>query len=202
MRNRAAFLAACREAAAAAAQGYIVTLGIKPTQPATGYGYIKTGKPVLTDSTVLKAEAFVEKPDAETAARYVAEGYLWNAGNFFFRADVMQEELRHFAPLVQAAAAEALAKARKDLDFLLLDKEAFSRAPKISIDYAVMEHTDKAAVVPADIGWSDVGTWAAVYELSEHDAPRQFGARQRHRARCVERPYPLGRASHHGGRRR
>ncbi len=170
VRNRAAFLAACREAAAAAAQGYIVTLGIKPTQPATGYGYIKTGKPVLTNSTVLKAEAFVEKPDAETAARYVAEGYLWNAGNFFFRADVMQEELRHFAPLVQAAAAEALAKARKDLDFLLLDKEAFSRAPKISIDYAVMEHTDKAAVVPADIGWSDVGTWAAVYELSEHDA--------------------------------
>ncbi|MDR3408142.1 MAG: mannose-1-phosphate guanylyltransferase/mannose-6-phosphate isomerase [Methylovirgula sp.] len=170
VRNRAAFLAACREAAAAAAQGYIVTLGIKPTQPATGYGYIKTGKPVLTDSTVLKAEAFVEKPDAETAARYVAEGYLWNAGNFFFRADVMQEELRQFAPLVQAAAAEALAKARKDLDFLLLDKEAFSRAPKISIDYAVMEHTDKAAVVPADIGWSDVGTWAAVYELSEHDA--------------------------------
>ncbi|MGP8233483.1 MAG: mannose-1-phosphate guanylyltransferase/mannose-6-phosphate isomerase [Methylovirgula sp.] len=170
VRDRAAFHAACREAAAAAAQGHIVTLGIKPTQPATGYGYIKTGKPVLAHSTVLEVEAFVEKPDAATAARYVTEGYLWNAGNFFFRADVMQEELRHFAPLVQAAAAEALAKARKDLDFLLLDKDAFSRAPKISIDYAVMEHTEKAAVVPADIGWSDVGTWAAVYELSEHDA--------------------------------
>jgi mannose-1-phosphate guanylyltransferase / mannose-6-phosphate isomerase len=170
VQNRPAFLAACRQAAAAAAQGYIVTLGIKPTQPATGYGYIKPGAPVLADSSVSKVEAFVEKPDAVTAARYVAEGYLWNAGNFFFRADVMQEELRHFAPLVQAAAAEAVAKARKDLDFLLLDKDAFSRAPKISIDYAVMEHTEKAAVVPADIGWSDVGTWAAVYELSEHDA--------------------------------
>ena len=115
---------------------------------------------------MLQAEAFVEKPDAETAARYVAEGYLWNAGNFFFRADVMQEELRQHAPLVLEAAAEALGKARKDLEFLLLDKDAFSRAPKISIDYAVMEHTDKAAVVPADIGWSDVGTWAAVDELS------------------------------------
>jgi mannose-1-phosphate guanylyltransferase / mannose-6-phosphate isomerase len=170
VQNRPAFLAACRQAAAAAAQGYIVTLGIKPTQPATGYGYIKPGAPVLAGSSVSKVAAFVEKPDATTAARYVAEGYLWNAGNFFFRADVMQEELRHFAPLVQAAAAEALAKARKDLDFLLLDKDAFSRAPKISIDYAVMEHTGKAAVVPADIGWSDVGTWAAVYELSEHDA--------------------------------
>ena len=170
VKNRAAFLDCCREAAAAAATGYIVTLGVKPTAPATGYGYIRTGKPVLADGTVLKAEAFVEKPDAETAARYVADGYLWNAGNFIFRADVMQAELRRHAPLVLDAAAEALAQARKDLEFLLLDKDAFSRAPKISIDYAVMEHTDKAAVVPADIGWSDVGTWAAVDELSPHDS--------------------------------
>jgi len=169
VKDRAAFLACCREAAAAAAAGYIVTLGVKPTGPATGYGYIKTGAPVLGDGTVLKAEAFVEKPDVETAARYVADGYLWNAGNFIFRADVMQAELRRCAPLVLDAAAEALAKARKDLEFLLLDKDAFSRAPKISIDYAVMEHTGKAAVVPADIGWSDVGTWSAVDELSPHD---------------------------------
>jgi mannose-1-phosphate guanylyltransferase / mannose-6-phosphate isomerase len=170
VKNRAGFVACCREAAIAAADGYIVTLGIKPTTPATGYGYIKTGAPVNPGASVLKVEAFVEKPSAEVAARYVADGYLWNAGNFIFRADVMQDELRRHAPLVQDAAAESLAKARKDLGFLLLDKDAFSRAPKISIDYAVMEHTAKAAVVRADIGWSDVGTWAAVDELSPHDS--------------------------------
>ena len=169
VRDRAAFVACCRAAAEAASAGYIVTLGIKPTGPATGYGYIKTGKPVLSNCIVLQAESFVEKPDGETANRYLDEGYLWNAGNFIFRADVMREELRRHAPLVSSAAAEALSKARKDLEFLILDKEAFSRAPKISIDYAVMEHTDKAAVVPSEVGWSDVGTWAAVDDLSPHD---------------------------------
>jgi mannose-1-phosphate guanylyltransferase / mannose-6-phosphate isomerase len=169
VKDRAAFIACCRAAAEAASSGYIVTLGIKPTGPATGYGYIKTGKPVLNNCVVLQAEAFVEKPDSETANRYLDEGYLWNAGNFIFRADVMRAELRRHAPLVSSAAAEALSKARKDLEFLILDKDAFSRAPKISIDYAVMEHTDKAAVVPSEVGWSDVGTWAAVDELSPHD---------------------------------
>ncbi len=123
-----------------------------------------------TTARFCKVEAFVEKPDAATAASYVADGNLWNAGNFFFRADVMQEELRRFEPLILEAAAEALEHASKDLGFLLLDKDAFARAPKKSIDYAVMEHTDKAAVVPADIGWSDVGTWAAVCELSQRDS--------------------------------
>ncbi len=170
LRDRGGFIASCREAAAAAAGGHIVTLGIKPKEPATGYGYIKTGKAVVDNGTVLKVEAFVEKPDAPTAAAYVAAGHLWNAGNFFFRADIMEEELRRFAPAILEAACDALAKARRDLDFLLLDKEAFARAPKISIDYAVMEHTQRAAVVPADIGWSDVGTWAAVCELSQRDA--------------------------------
>ncbi len=169
VRDRVGFVESCRQAAAAAAENYIVTLGIKPSEPATGYGYIKTGKAVIAAGTVLKAEAFVEKPDAETAARYVAENYLWNAGNFFFRADVMQGELRQHAPAMFEAAANAVLKARKDFEFLLLDKELLMQAPKKSIDYAVMELTDKAAVVPADIGWSDVGTWAAVYELSQRD---------------------------------
>jgi mannose-1-phosphate guanylyltransferase / mannose-6-phosphate isomerase len=169
IRDRAGFIAACRQAARAAASGHIVTLGIKPSEPATGYGYIEPGKSVLGSGDVLKVQAFVEKPDADVAARYVAEGYLWNAGNFFFRADVMREELRRFEPLMLEAAAESVAKAKKDLDFLLLDPEAFGRAPKKSIDYAVMEHTDRAAVVPADIGWSDVGTWAAVCDLSQRD---------------------------------
>ncbi len=169
VRNPDGFVDCCRQAAIAAARGFIVTFGVKPSEPATGYGYIRTGKAVVESGTVLKVEAFVEKPDAPTAASYVAAGHLWNAGNFVFRADVMQEELRRFEPSIDQAAAQALAKARNDLGFLLLDKDAFAKAPKISIDYAVMERTEKAAVVPADIGWSDVGTWAAVCELSRSD---------------------------------
>ena len=160
----------CRKAAEAASDGYIVTLGIKPTGPATGYGYIRPGAIVAAESGVAKVEAFVEKPDLATAETYIEQGYLWNSGNFFFRADVMREELRAFAPEIAEAAAQAFAKAKKDLGFLALDKEAFGRAPKTSIDYAVMERTTHAAVIPADIGWSDVGNWQAVWELSDRDA--------------------------------
>ena len=169
VRDVEAFRALCRAAGEAAAKGYIVTLGIKPTHPATGYGYIRPGALVVPESGVAKVEAFVEKPDLQTAERYIAEGYLWNSGNFFFRADVMRGELQAFAPEIAAAAAEAFAKAERDLGFLALDREAFGRAPKTSIDYAVMERTRHAAVIPADIGWSDVGNWQAVWELSERD---------------------------------
>src|SRR3984893_10725809 len=169
VRDRQGFVDLCKKAAEAAALGYIVTLGIKPDAPATAYGYIKTGKTVTPDGSALKVEAFVEKPDAAAAEQYVAGNYLWNSGNFFFRADVMQEELRNFEPNMASTAAEAVAKAKKDLKFLVLDAEAFARAPKKSIDYAVMERTSKAAVVPADIGWSDVGNWQAVWQLSERD---------------------------------
>jgi mannose-1-phosphate guanylyltransferase/mannose-6-phosphate isomerase len=169
VRDKEGFVALCKQAAEAAAQGFIVTLGIKPTEPATGFGYIKTGKPVTPESAVLKVEAFVEKPDAATAERYIAENYLWNSGNFFFRADVMQAEVRQFEPVMAEAAAAAVAKSRQDLNFTVLDAEAFAEAPQKSIDYAVMEHTSNAAVVPADVGWSDVGNWSAVWELSERD---------------------------------
>ena len=181
VRDKAGFVALCREAAAAAAEGFIVTLGIKPNHAAIGYGYIKPGAPVLSrhgaedgdgvsgEHQVMKLERFVEKPDRATAERYVSEGYLWNSGNFFFRASVMEEELRAFEPAMMEAAAEAVALARSDLDFTLLDAAAFGRATKKSIDYAVMEKTARAAVVPADIGWSDVGNWSAVWELSDRD---------------------------------
>ena len=169
VRDGAGFVALCKQAAIAAAEGFIVTLGVKPTEPATGYGYIKTGKPVFAGGGVLKVEGFVEKPDIATAERYVAGGYLWNSGNFFFRASAMQEELTNFEPQMMEAAAEAVDKAKSDLGFLVLDADAFGRAPKKSIDYAVMERTAKAAVIPADIGWSDVGTWSAVWGLSERD---------------------------------
>jgi len=164
------FVELCKQAAVAAAAGHIVTLGITPTEPATGYGYIRMGAPVADGSAVKKVAAFVEKPDADTAARYVADGYVWNSGNFIFRADVMMAEIEKFEPEMAQAARAAVADGKVDLGFLKLDEAAFSSAPKKSIDYAVMEKTDKAAVIPADIGWSDVGTWSAVWDMSERDA--------------------------------
>lgn len=167
VQNKDAFVALCLEAARATADGHIVTLGIKPDHAATGYGYIKPGASLGAE--VFKVDRFVEKPDQATAERYIADGYLWNSGNFFFRADVMEGELRRFEPEMMDAAADAVAHSRTDLDFTILDAESFRRATKKSIDYAVMERTDKAAVVPADVGWSDVGNWSAVWALSEKD---------------------------------
>jgi len=162
------FIAACRAAAGAVAAGRIVTFGIRPTEPATSYGYIRPGAK-LNGAAVMAVEAFVEKPDAATAARYVAEQYLWNSGNFMFRADVMLDEITRFEPAMAEAARGAVAQLTKDLDFLRLAAEPFARAPKKSIDYAVMERTSLAAVVPADMGWSDVGSWNAVWDNLAHD---------------------------------
>jgi mannose-1-phosphate guanylyltransferase / mannose-6-phosphate isomerase len=170
VRDRAGLVELCKKASQAAAEGYIVTLGVKPDSPATGYGYLRPGAPTHAGGEVLKLDAFVEKPDRETAQRYIEAGYFWNSGNFIFRADVMQAEIAHFEPAIFEAAEAAIEGSKSDLGFCVLDAEAFARAPKKSIDYAVMEKTDKAALIPADIGWSDVGTWRAVWELSERDA--------------------------------
>lgn len=169
VRDRPGLVQLCKKAGEAASEGYIVTLGIKPYNPATGYGYLRPGAPIAPGSEVLKLEAFVEKPDRETAQTYIDAGYYWNSGNFIFRADVMQSEIAQFEPAMAEAAEAAIEGAQRDLGFLVLDGEAFGRAPKKSIDYAVMEKTGKAALIPADIGWSDVGTWRAVWELSERD---------------------------------
>jgi mannose-1-phosphate guanylyltransferase / mannose-6-phosphate isomerase len=169
-RDGALFASLCQEAGLAAAGGSIVTFGITPDHPATGYGYIRAGAPIDAAGKVRKVEAFVEKPDAPTAQRFVDEGYLWNSGNFIFRADVMLGELGRFEPEMASAAAGAVERARADLGFLLLDAERFAKAPKKSIDYAVMERTDKAAVIAADVGWSDVGLWSTVWRLSQRDA--------------------------------
>ncbi len=166
----ALFVELCKLAAQAAAAGRIVTLGVTPTGPATGYGYIRRGDKLSGLGDVWQVGAFVEKPDEATAMRYVTEGYLWNSGNFIFRADVMRAELAHFEPVIADAAARAVAASKLDLQFRVLDKEALESAPRKSIDYAVMEHTRAAAVTPADIGWSDVGTWSSVLELSDKDA--------------------------------
>jgi mannose-1-phosphate guanylyltransferase/mannose-6-phosphate isomerase len=169
VRNPDAFARACLQAMAAAAGGRIVTFGIPPTFPATNYGYIRPGAK-LDGGSAFAVDAFVEKPDAATASRYIADRYLWNSGNFVFRADVMLGEIARFEPDIAAAAKVAVGGMTKDLDFLRLPAEAFAQAPKKSIDYAVMERTERAAVVPLDCGWSDVGSWSAVWDALGHDA--------------------------------
>src|SRR6266478_1471527 len=163
------FREVCQRAATAAAEGRIVTFGIEPTHPATNYGYIRPGKQ-LNGTSVRAVEAFVEKPDAVTATNYVADRYLWNSGNFLFHAATMLGEIERFEPAMAEAAKAAVAGLTRDLDFLRLAAEPFARAPKKSIDYAVMERTKLAAVVPTDLGWSDIGSWSTVWDVLDHDA--------------------------------
>ena len=158
----------CLAGRAAAEAGSIVTFGIKPTEPKTSYGYILPGAPV--GGTKVKAvERFVEKPDAATAARYVLDGFLWNSGNFLFRADVLLGELARFEPDMADAIDAAVTRATTDLGFLRLDEAAFGRAPQKSIDYAVMERTDRAAVVESTFRWSDIGSWDALFDIHPRD---------------------------------
>ncbi len=169
VRKPEALVALCVEGALAAAEGYIVTLGIQPDYPATGYGYIQPGETVGSAPGVRRVQAFIEKPVEEKARVYMAEGYLWNSGNILFRADVMKEELLAYHPQIAAAAAKTVAASTLDLQFRVLDEAALVGAPRTSIDYAVMEHTRRAVVMRADIGWSDVGAWSTVMDLSTHD---------------------------------
>lgn len=161
------FVAAAKVAARAAAGGLIVTFGVTPDRPATGYGYIAPGAPA--GEGVFAVASFVEKPDAETAARYLSEGRLWNSGNFAFRADVLLAELEAFEPQMAQAARAAVREERREGAMVRLDAEAFARAPAKSLDYAVMERTTRAAVVPADFTWSDLGAWAAIRQASDKD---------------------------------
>ena len=165
-----AFRRAARAAAAGARAGLIMTLGIEPTRPATDYGYIRKGAAIEAAPGACTVERFVEKPDAAGAERLIAEGALWNSGYFLFRADVMLAELQAHVPEVLAAAQAALAAAVTDLDFVRLDAAAFGKAPKTSIDYAVMERTRHAGVLPVSFPWSDVGTWDAVWQVLKRDA--------------------------------
>jgi len=169
--DEAAFRLAVDRAAAAARQGFVVTFGISPSAPETGYGYIQRGAPLKDIDGVCAVKRFAEKPDTSTAERYFASGdYLWNSGMFVFRADVLLAQLAQFEPGVVAASRAALAAAKRDLDFVRLDGPEFEKARNISIDYAVMEKTGKAAVVPCDIGWSDVGAWSSLWSLQKRDA--------------------------------
>jgi mannose-1-phosphate guanylyltransferase/mannose-1-phosphate guanylyltransferase/mannose-6-phosphate isomerase len=162
-----AFAKVCAAAAQAAADNRIVTFGVRPTRAATEYGYIRVGAAIGAD--IFAIERFVEKPDASTAQRYLGEGYLWNSGNFLFRAELLLDEYRAFEPDSAAAIVSAVEAAGNDLNFVTLDPSAFARAAAKSIDYAVMERTKHAAVMPVSYGWSDVGSWQAVWELSSRD---------------------------------
>lgn len=168
IRDVAAFRAAVAQGAALAREGKLVTFGIVPSAPETGYGYIKRG-PAL-EHGAFAVERFVEKPNREVAEAYLAQGgYDWNAGIFMFRADVIFDEMRRHCPDIAARAAEAVLKGRRDLDFLRLQPEAFGACPSDSIDYAVMERTREAVVVPVEMGWSDIGSWSALWETGERD---------------------------------
>lgn len=166
--DRDAFVAACMAALPVARAGHIVTFGVTPEQPSTGYGYIRPGDTVRGE--VRQVAQFVEKPDEATAARYVAEGYLWNSGNFMFSAGALLDEYRSVDAGSVDAITAAVETAGRDLGFVTLDAEAFAGATAISIDYAVMETTACAAVIAVACGWSDVGSWHAVWELSPRDA--------------------------------
>ena len=167
----AALHAAVLAAAAAARAGYVVTFGMTPTAPETGYGYIETGPALPGLPGVHAVTRFTEKPDAATASAFLASGrHLWNSGMFLFTAATLVGELERHAPAVLAAVRKAVAARTTDLDFIRLDRNAFVAAPSISLDYAVAERTTKAAVVPASLGWSDVGSWAALWELAPKDS--------------------------------
>jgi len=164
-----AFVAAVETAIPLARQGQLMTFGVVPSAPETGYGYIKCGEQLEGD--LYQLDRFVEKPDAATAAEYVARGdYLWNSGMFLLGAAVYLEELEKFAPDMLKACRESMESASKDLDFVRPGREAFLSSPGDSIDYAVMEKTRKGAVASLNCGWSDVGAWSALWEVADRDA--------------------------------
>ena len=175
IRDAAALCTAVTNGVDAVQNGSLLTFGIVPTAPETGYGYIRRGalldlslQPPVSD--IYDVKEFVEKPVLATAEKYLASGdYYWNSGMFFFKASVYLAELEKAAPEMLAACRKAWQGRATDLDFTRLDAEAFAACPSDSIDYAVMEKTDRAVVIPLDAGWSDVGSWAALWEVGEAD---------------------------------
>ncbi len=165
-----AFGKAVGVAAAAAAAGHLVTFGVRPTAPATGYGYIMRGGPVAGCAGCFRVERFVEKPDAAAAAKYVKDGASWNSGMFVFRADRYLDELTKHRPAVAQACRQAVAAGKSDMDFIRLGIDDYCACESVSADYAVIERTDAAVVVPVDIGWNDVGTWTALHDAGKADA--------------------------------
>lgn len=166
------FVAAVKCAAEVACDGKLVLFGIKPDRPHTGYGYIRCGEELEQSGGfgVLKVASFTEKPDMKRAEAYLASGgYVWNSGIFVLHASTYLRELERCEPEVLEAAKTALLKSERDLGFLRLDAGAFGKSPSISIDYAVMERTDHAVVLPIDVGWNDVGSWSSLWDIADQD---------------------------------
>jgi mannose-1-phosphate guanylyltransferase/mannose-1-phosphate guanylyltransferase/mannose-6-phosphate isomerase len=166
----AAFEAAVRRASVAASMGKLTTFGIEPTHPETGYGYIQSGDSLDAAEGCYTVARFVEKPDSETAQQYLDAGnFYWNSGMFLFKPAIFLAELKQHAPAMLDAVTTAVANSYKDLDFVRLHEASFAKSPSDSIDYAVMEKTQLAAVVPANMGWNDVGSWTALKEVQPND---------------------------------
>jgi mannose-1-phosphate guanylyltransferase/mannose-6-phosphate isomerase len=175
IRDIQGFLATVRQGAHYAEQGHLVTFGIEPDAPETGYGYIRKGTTLAVSEppAAWSIDRFVEKPELDTARQYVASGqYCWNSGMFMFKAGKLLKEMEQHSPVIVAACRDAVARGRSDLDFFRLDKAAFSRCPSDSIDYAVMEKTGAGVMVSLASDWSDLGSWEALWQAGEKDPQR------------------------------
>lgn len=171
--NLTEFAEAVEQARQTAEQGFLVTFGLVPDSPETGYGYIRKGAAINGLDSAFRVDRFEEKPDYDTACRYVDDGgYYWNSGMFVFKASVFLEELNQYEPEIALASANAVTQSHSDFDFTRLDKQAFAQCPAKSIDYAVMERTANAVVVPVSMGWNDIGSWASLWMAHEKD---EFG---------------------------
>ena len=170
IREIMAFEAAVELAIDATEHGRIVTFGIKPEKPETGYGYIRRGNPIKAVPGCFEVECFDEKPDVTVAQAYLADdAYSWNSGMFVFKAADFLNEMERLQPDTLSICIKAVSKASSDLDFIRLDAASFATANSISIDYAIMEHTERAAIIPTEMGWNDIGGWSALWETSEQD---------------------------------
>ncbi|MDR5687006.1 mannose-1-phosphate guanylyltransferase/mannose-6-phosphate isomerase [Morganella morganii] len=168
IKNSNEFVDVVNKAKKIASDGYLITFGIVPVSPETGYGYIQKGNAISEE--IFKVSSFKEKPDHETAINYVSSGdYYWNSGMFLFKASVYLNELKKYSPDIYKYCELALQKSRSDLDFIRVDEEEFELCPSDSIDYAVMEKTDLSAMIPLNAGWSDIGSWSALWEISDKD---------------------------------
>jgi len=170
IRNVAAFRGAVRDASAAAADGYLSLFGITPDRPATGYGYIRLGARLTETGRTHQVAAFVEKPDSATAGSYLKSGdHLWNSGIFLLPVRTFLAELERFEPELLGDARASLERAAHDDDFVRLEQKAFDRCRTVSVDHAVMERTDRMAVLPVDFDWTDVGSWSTLAEMADRD---------------------------------
>jgi mannose-1-phosphate guanylyltransferase/mannose-6-phosphate isomerase len=171
--NLNALSEAVEQARQIAAQDFLVTFGLAPNSPETGYGYIHKGEALSELDSAFRVDRFEEKPDYDTACRYVDDGgYYWNSGMFVFKASVFLEELNQYEPEIALASANAVKLSQTDFDFTRLDQNAFAQSPSKSIDYAIMERTNKAALVPVSMGWSDIGSWSSLWMANDKD---EFG---------------------------